>query len=760
MTRRRAASGAPPRSSAPWRFEEAFESSPIGMALVAPDGRWLHVNRSLCRIVGYSREELLANDFQGITHPADLEASVTVARRLLAGEISSCEFEKRYLHREGHVVPVRLTVSMVRGEKGEPLYFVSQMQDITERELAAEALRTSEDRYRDLVEHSGDLMGVHDLDGRILSINEVVARMTGYTLAELHRMNIRDLLVSEIRHQFDAYLAEVRAQGRARGIMKVRTRADEIRIWEYDNTLRTEGVASPAVRAFARDVTERHRAERLLRASEARYRQLFDANPQPMWVYDVETLRFLEVNEAAVARYGWSRAELLEMRLTDIRPPEEVPRLLENLAQAPPTIENAGTWKHRTKDGKILDVEIASHAIEFGGRPARLVLANDVTERRRLEERFLQAQKMEIVGRLAGGIAHDFNNLLTVINGTAELAAAKLAEKAPLRTELLEILRAGERAAGLTRQLLAFSRQQVLLPEALDLGTLLRGLQPMLARLLGEDILLEIEAAHGAYVRADPGQLEQVILNLAVNARDAMSDGGRLAIRAHCVGTAATEAACSEPQVELEVSDTGDGMNAEVRARIFEPFFTTKGPGKGTGLGLSTVLGIVEQSGGSIEVESTPGEGTAVRIRLPGLLEAPSANDGGRADAAGGGSETILVVEDEPALRTLTERILAAAGYRVLAASGGEEAIRALGAAAAGVDLVLTDVVMPGMSGAELARRIGERAPGTAILFTSGYTDDEILRHGVLADAAQFLPKPYSRADLLARVRERLDARR
>jgi two-component system, cell cycle sensor histidine kinase and response regulator CckA len=386
----------------------------------------------------------------------------------------------------------------------------------------------------------------------------------------------------------------------------------------------------------------------------------------------------------------------------------------------------------------------------------------DVTERRSLEEQLRQAQKMEAVGRLAGGVAHDFNNLLTTILGYSELVLGRLAPSDPVRGDLQEVRRAAERAAALTGQLLAFSRKQVLQPKAFDLNEGMRNLEKMLGRLIGEDIELttQLEPSLGTVI-ADPGQIDQVIMNLAINARDAMPEGGRLAIetanadldedyaRQH-VGVR------PGPYVMLAVSDTGVGMDAETRERIFEPFFTTKEPGKGTGLGLAMVYGTVKQSGGNIWVYSEPGHGTTFKIYLP-RTDAPAMAAEAGAVRSGGGSETVLLVEDEEPVRRFARRVLESAGYVVIEAPHAEEALRIVSEWTAPIDLLLTDTVMPGMSGPRLASKLRERFPGTKILYTSGYTDAGIAQQGVLDPPAPFLQKPFTPDSLLRKLREALE---
>jgi len=514
---------------------------------------------------------------------------------------------------------------------------------------------------------------------------------------------------------------------------------------------------------------ERKHAEDQLKESETKYRVLFESNPEAMWAYDSKTLRCLAVNDAAVARYGWSREEFLQMTIRDIHPAAEQDKLDALLALPPEQATVHRGLRHCRKDGSLIDVEILAHSVTLAGRPARLVLAKDVTERLRLEEQLRRAQKMEAVGRLAGGVAHDFNNILTAIIGSAELLIEDLPEGHEHRVDAEEIRRAAGRAADLTRQLLAFSRQQVLAPKVLDLNAIVRSVERMLRRLIGENIELRTALAGdlGA-VRADPSQLEQVILNLAVNARDAMPHGGKLTIETANVELDeqyARDHVTAGPgaHVLLAVSDTGSGMDEATRAHLFEPFFTTKEIGRGTGLGLATVYGVVKQSGGHIWVYSEPDHGATFKIYLPRVAEAPeplAAAEPGGVRAAARGSETILLVEDEQIVRSLARRVLTQQGYTVLEAPAGAEALAVSDAHAGEIHLLLTDVVMPGIGGRELARQLAERRPRARVLYLSGYSDDAIVRHGLLDPGTFFLQKPFTPQALTRKVRQVLDAGR
>jgi hypothetical protein len=492
--------------------------------------------------------------------------------------------------------------------------------------------------------------------------------------------------------------------------------------------------------------------------SEQRYRMLFEASPMPMWVYDASTLQFLAVNDAAVRHYGYSRDEFLAMRITDIRPREDVAALLADVkARGGPGSPNAKIWRHVRKDGSLISVEITAGRITFEGRKAALVLSHDVTERLRLEQRLADAEKMEAIGRLAGGVAHDFNNLLTVIGGYAEILEARDGSE-----EAAEISRAAAQAAALTHQLLAFSRRQVLHPRVLDLNEIVAGMETMLHRIIGDDVSVGIRLAPDlAPVEADRAQIERVILNLAANARDAMPGGGVLTIETANVDVDEAQVAshaegATGPHVLLAVSDTGHGMDEEVAKHLFEPFYTTKAAGEGTGLGLATVFGVVKQSGGGIYVYSEPGRGSTFKIYLPAASAEPAEPpEIVHEPDAERGSETIMVVEDDAGVRELVRLMLEANGYEVLAVEGPEEAARVC--SARGIDLLLTDVVMPEVSGSVLAERLAALAPDMRILFMSGYSDEAVHRHGELSASAAFLEKPFTEKTLTRKVREVLD---
>ncbi|MGA2813485.1 MAG: PAS domain S-box protein [Candidatus Acidiferrum sp.] len=512
---------------------------------------------------------------------------------------------------------------------------------------------------------------------------------------------------------------------------------------------------------------ERRRAEEALRKSESTFRLLFEHNPLPTWVFDSETLRFLQVNEAAVKQYGYTSEEFVAMTMLDIRLPEDRAGFKEQMATWPDTEQFQANWKHMRKDGRAVHVEIISHQLEYAGRRVRLMVAQDVSERQSLEQQLRQAQKMEAVGRLAGGVAHDFNNLLMVIKGHTELLLNAPAPLEQIARKIEHIDRAADRATALTRQLLAFSRMQVLQPRAMNLNGVVEGIGNLLPRLIGEDIELVIRPSTSlGTIRADASQMEQIIMNLAVNARDAMPGGGKLVIETSNAELDRAYSA-SHPVVKpgryvlLAVSDSGTGMDAATQAHIFEPFFTTKEQGKGTGLGLATVYGVVKQSGGFIWVYSEVGKGTCFKIYLP-RVDQPAESPGTPLPLAEvpRGTETVLLSEDEQDVREVAKEFLESGGYTVLEAQNGEEALKLATKHQGEIALLITDMVMPGMRGQELAARLQRERRDLRVLYMSGYSEHSAADEPKIDNPVRMLTKPFSRSALLRIVRELLSETR
>jgi two-component system, cell cycle sensor histidine kinase and response regulator CckA len=500
------------------------------------------------------------------------------------------------------------------------------------------------------------------------------------------------------------------------------------------------------------DVQARMKTEVALRQSEEKFALAFHHAPYAITISRESDGKLVEVNDAFCRMSGSTRDQAVGSTTRELgllADTQESDRLLESLRAGERLSGREVCFKR--KNGEVMWAKVSAGRLSIHDAPMMLASIDDITEQRHLEEQLRAAQKMEAIGRLAGGVAHDFNNMLSVILSNTAFAIDAVQPKDPVREDLEEVRMAAERATVLTRQLLAFSRKQVLDPEVLDLSEVAAGLKSLLGRLLGENIELVLDLAPDlANVKADRGQIEQLIMNLVVNARDAMPGGGKVTLQTS--GSKRDQGA----QVRLAVVDTGCGMDPATRERIFEPFFTTKARGKGTGLGLSTVYGIVTQSGGSIEVDSEPGKGTTFTIYLPVTTEEvmPPALS---LPPARGRKETILVVEDEEAVRKVAARILRNEGYRVLCASHGQEALATCEQHTGEIHLLLTDVVMPEMNGRQLAEHLQRTRAGMRVLYMSGYPDDAIAHHGVLEAGTKFIGKPFHSRDLLRKVREALD---
>ncbi len=623
------------------RFSSAFEYAPIGIALVAPDGRWIKVNRALCELLGYTPEELQAKTFQEVTHPDDLQIDLNYVRQMLAGEILSYQMEKRYFKKSGRLVWIWLSVSLVRDSEGQPLYFISQIQDITERKRAEEELKHAEERFA----------------------------------------------------------------------------------------------------------------------------KAFRSNPEGFSISTVRDGRYVEVNDAFLRMLGYEREDVIDKSSLELRiweDPEERAAIIAKLLAVGSIKEEDA--KFRTKEGKIRQVRLSAEIVQLQSEPCMLGLSRDVTEQNLLEAQYRQAQKMEAVGRLAAGVAHDFNNLLGVIIGYSELLISGFPADSASHRRLEAIKQAGQRAASLTTQLLAFSRKQTLQPRVVNLNSVVKETERLLRPMLGEDIersfVLEPELGQ---VKVDAGQIVQVLMNLAVNARDAMSQGGKLFIEtANAVVEEGTmrEAIPLRPgrYVTLTVRDTGTGMDEETKARIFEPFYTTKSAEKGTGLGLATVYSIVEQSDGCILVETGLGKGTSFRIYLPRVDElAEVASVQAAPTKSAQSSGTILLVEDELGLRSVIDESLRQEGYTVLLAANGMDALDVAAKHQGPIQLLITDVIMPSVSGPQLAQSLKTLRPETRVLYISGYTADKFADYPELDPELALLQKPFKLGELGQKVRDVLN---
>ncbi|MDF1564865.1 MAG: PAS domain S-box protein [Deltaproteobacteria bacterium] len=588
---------------------------------------------------------------------------------------------------------------------------------------------------------------------------ETDPRTSEFTEGYLRPLGIRSMLDAAIRQQ-----------GETLGVICLE-QTGTARTWNLDEVSFAGQIADHLSRVVVEAERQRAVEERL--ESEKNYREIFDATSDALFLHD-DTGRIVDVNERVCAMFGCDRETALSLDiegLSEGNPPysvaDAVERVKAALVEGPQTFE----WRSRRADGTLFWSEVSLKASLIGGERRVIASVRDISARkeaqaarRSLEAQLQQATKMEAVGRLAGGIAHDFNNLLTAIGFSIELARMEAARGNPIEPPLEEALKSTQRAAELTRQLLAFSRQQVVEPRVIELNALVRDVDKMLARLIGENITLSLTLAEGAgNVKADPAQLEQVLVNLAVNARDAMPSGGRLELHTDRVTLSPAQRdlhpdLAPGPFLRLRVSDTGHGMSEEVQAHIFEPFFTTKPTGEGTGLGLSMIFGTVQQAGGFIEVSSEVGVGTTFALYFPRLETAAGATRAAtKTGTMPGGDETILLLEDEERLGKMACTLLERLGYTILHAETGAGALALMDQRGSGVDLLLTDVVLPDTNGRQVAETLTARDPAMKVIFVSGYTEDVVLRHGVSEERFRFLAKPYSMRTLAAKVREVLD---
>jgi PAS domain S-box-containing protein len=630
---------------------------------------------------------------------------------------------------------------------------------------ANDALRKSEKRYRDLVDQAPIGVFQSTPEGQFLELNIALATLLGYdTVREVLQLPAIETYVDPADRT--RMIEILNRSGRVSGLELRLKHRDGRPIWVRVDGRAVRDASGEVERyeLFVTDIGGQHRSADALGASEARYRALMEHAHDAIFVNNEYGI-VQEVNRAAEALVGATREELVGQSFLETLPVEDRERVLANFRK---TLEHGRTLellqiRIQRRDGTTIPAEVSASVVEFGGKPFVVGLLRDVSERNAMAEQLRVAQKMDAIGQLAGGVAHDFNNLLTAILGYSQLLAPELRGNPEHFAAIDEIRKAGERAAGLTRQLLAFSRKQVLETRVLDLNEIVQRIEEMLTRLIGEDIQvrMKLDPALGP-VRADAGQIEQVIMNLAVNARDAMPRGGQISVETANVDLAESYTQTHlpvqpGPYVMLAISDNGVGMDAATRERIFEPFYTTKEKGQGTGLGLSTVYGIVKQSTGYIWVYSEPGRGTSFKVYLPRVqLSAESLTTPESALVPAVGDETILLVEDDDSVRALARRTLEARGYRVLDAADGGAAVEI--ALAETIDLLVTDMVLPGMGGSAIAARIHEMQPRAKVLFTSGYTDDVIIRGGLLEPGAAFLEKPFTPSILARRVREVLDS--
>jgi PAS domain S-box-containing protein len=752
------------------KYRDLTDSLPEIVYETDEKGRLSLANRCAFETFGYTQGDFDRGltIFQMVIPDDRKRVEENLQKLIKSGELTSDEYTA--LRKDGSMFPAFASTNLIVHDN-KPVGVRGVVIDITKRKQAEEALRESEERYRMILENIEDAYYEVDLQGNFKFFNDSLCRMLGYSRDELMGMNNQMYTDQENAKKLYQAFNQVYRTGKPSMAFdwEVFRKDGERRIGEVSISLIKDSEGRPCgFRGIARDITEHKRAEEALLESETKYRQLVEHAPIGIYELDLNKLKFLSVNDVMCEVMGYTKKEFLSMSPYTFLSEESRNILAERMKKlfAGEKVPDSVEFKLRTKNGREFWALINIKLFYQDGRPFKAqVVAQDISERKKLEEQLIHSQKMEAVGQLAGGIAHDFNNLLTVIKGYCQLSLLNLEESDPRWGNLQEIEKATQRASDLTRQLLAFSRRQILDLKVLDLNALLKDLNKMLRRIIGEDIeLVTLLAGDLGRVKIDPGQIEQVVLNLAVNARDAMPSGGKLTIETDNVELdeeyAETHVGLTPGHyVRLSVSDTGAGMSPQVKEKIFEPFFTTKEKGKGTGLGLSTVYGIVKQSNGNIWVYSEPGCGTTVKIYLPRAeeeLDTQYRRD--ETKLLPKGKETVLLVEDEISVRDLASRFLHQQGYTVLEAANGDEALHmARKQSWKKIHLLLTDMVMPQMSGRALAQELKCLRPDIKVLYTSGYTDDTIVRHGILEHGTPFLQKPFSLKALSHKVREALD---
>jgi PAS domain S-box-containing protein len=759
MTRRRREEAALRESER--RFRETLERARLLAVCLDASGAITFCNDALLALTGYARNEVLGrNWFDLFAPPAERTELARQYRRSVRDGQAPAHHENTILTRDGKPVLVAWGNTLLRDPDGQPVGTSKLGEDVTDRKRAEAALRDSEERYRTLLDRTPVPLFVYDRATLgYLAVNEAATRAYGYTPAEFSRMTVLDIRPPEDGPALERVLAAESGGLEPRGVWRHQKKDGTVIF--VDVTAHDIDLAGrSACIVLALDVTDRLRAEAALREREQLLATVLAHIPCGVFWKDL-TGRYLGCNDQVARDLGLAAA-------SDVvgQTGEQLPLPPADMCAAvtgEPILNREETHERNGRRSVLLTGAVPLRD-PAGAVVGVLGTYQDITDRKRLEDQYRQSQKMEAVGQLAGGIAHDFNNLLTAINGYADLLTQDPELSEGARGFATEILKAGDRAAHLTRQLLAFSRRQVIEPHVLDLNAVVTETAHLLRRVVGEDIALSMALDQRlCRVKVDAGQLQQVLMNLVVNARDAMPTGGRLELATRTVTlspqeTHQTPGATPGVFAELAVTDTGCGMTPEVQEHIFEPFFTTKEVGKGTGLGLATVFGIVTAHGGHVRVESTLGAGTTFRVLLPRADESVVVPEALAAPTPRPGSETILLAEDEPVVRALAAHILRDRGYEVLEAQDGREAIRFAEEHPGPIDLLVTDVVMPGCGGRLVVEAVRRSRPGLRVLFMSGYTDDAVVRNGVFHDQVHFLQKPFTLAALIDEVREALDA--
>jgi len=743
------------------RYRSLFEDSKDAIFLTSREGRFLDVNQAGLDLFGYSRQELKGlTVLQLYANPDDRARFQKAIEE--AGAVRA--YETKFRKKNGTEIDCTLTSSVERTADGTVLGYQGIIRDVSELKRATELLKAERERLFSILNELPAFVDLHAPDHTIRFANRSFRQNFGdpegrFCYEVLHG---RDKPCEECPtfRVFETRIPQSLEWTHAKGLTY---QIYHYPFYDVDGSL--------LVLELGLDITDRKRAEQALRESEVKYRELVE-NANSIIVRVDPQGRITFFNEFAERFFGYSKDEIFGRHLVGTIVPEtegsgrDLAAMIEDIILHPERYASNEN-ENVKRNGERVWVSWTNRPLfDADGRLVEILgIGNDVTQRRKLEEQYRQSQKMEAVGRLAGGIAHDFNNLLTVIIGYSELLSSGLAKNDPLRLNAQEIQKAGERAASLTRRLLVFSRKQILLPRVMDLNQVIRDMETLLGRLIGEDIELVTALSPGlGSVKADPGQIEQVIMNLVVNARDAMPEGGRIRVETadmdlDGIYVSGEQDLVAGPYVMMAMSDTGVGIDSRILPQIFEPFFTTKEEGKGTGLGLPMVYGIVRQSGGHLRVFSRPGQGTTFQVYLPRIDEAVESPSPEPAPAeALKGSGVVLLAEDEESVRSILRLTLQSHGYFVLEASSGEEALQVCTQHPGRIDLLVTDVVMPGMNGPSLAERMACLQPGIRVLFLSGYTDGAVLTEAVRGPGAAFLQKPFFPADLMQKVRELLGA--
>lgn len=744
------------------KLRMAVGQSPASVIFTDLEGRIQYVNSRFSELSGYTSAEALGKNprlLRSGCNPSTLYADLW--KTIGAGNVWHGEMQNR--RKNGELYWVSASIAPIRDENGVVTHFLGTQEDVTERRQDEQRVRESEERFRQLAGNIQEVFCVATISlSEMLYISPGYEQIWGRSCQSLYEdpQSFIDAFVPDDRKKLFAFIVEIQ-----KGITP---EPATYRLQKPDGSIRWVLVNGAPIRdangliyrvsGSALDVTDRQVAVEALRESETRFRLLAEASFDGVVIVVDGLIR--ESNSGLAGMFGYTVEECIGRSMLDL-----VDEGSRALVQSRMTEDVVAIYEFvgKHKNGRKLVLEAAARRYQVDGRPARLIAVRDITEKRNLENQFRQAQKMEAVGRLAGGVAHDFNNLLTVIMSYTEMMTRDLPANDPHLDDLNEIQKASKSAATLTKQLLAFSRQEVIEPKVVLLNEAVGNAKKMLGRVIGEDIELVTNlGADACPIVIDAGQLEQIIMNLAVNARDSMPRGGKLTLETAIVDLDDDYANKHWPAVAgrfamLAVRDSGIGMSPETQARIFEPFFTTKETGKGTGLGLATVYGIVKQSQGFIWVYSEPGKGTAFKIYFPLAVDAKQSNEVRPEPVTLNGTETVLIVEDSPAVRAAARLILQRYGYKVLEAPTGKAALAFASRKRHRIDLLLTDVVMPEMSGREVAEHFATLRPDTKVIFMSGYTDDAVVRHGILQAGIAYLQKPFTGHTLATRVREVLD---